>query len=267
MLSSVWPFLHQSQEAVSRFVGVVLGWLGIATLPTLVVPPPNPAGAQSLWPWVYRLQQQPSKGSPAVGAKPAVPRRHLSEFATAHGPPLPIEILPNLYLSDLAGVLDIGRLLHLGITHVLSTSGRTPQIKAAASMFAKAGIVHLVVSGEDEEDYQMLPNHWGECSQFIAAAQEGGGKVAVHCQAGINRSGVVVAAATMIQRRLHVVAAVEHCRQRRGTMLWNKGFQMQLCELAREQGLLGPRPAGFSDEPPPSLPPPPKAVRALDRLI
>lgn len=257
MLSSVWPFLHQSQEAVSRFVGVVLGWLGIATLETLVVPTPNPAGAQSLWPWVYRLQQQPSKGSPAVGAKPAVP----------HGPPLPIEILPNLYLSDLAGVLDIGRLLQLGITHVLTTSGRTPQIKAAASMFAKAGIVHLVVSGEDEEDYPMIQNHWGECSQFIAAAQEGGGKVAVHCQAGINRSGVVVAAATMIQRRLHVVAAVEHCRQRRGTMLWNKGFQMQLCELAREQGLLGHRPAGFSDTPPPSLQPPPKAVRALDRLI
>lgn len=51
---------------------------------------------------------------------------------------------------------------------------------------------------------------------------------AIHVQAGVNRSGVVVAAATMIQLGLPVVEAVEHCRQRRGPMLWNKGFQVQI---------------------------------------
>lgn len=59
----------------------------------------------------------------------------------------------------------------------------------------------------------------------------------MHCVAGINRSGVLVAAARMLDERTSVLATVKHCRAQRGsTFLWNESFQEQLVALARREG-------------------------------
>merc|ERR1712014_140519 len=111
--------------------------------------------------------------------------------------------------------------------------------------------------GDDEEGYPMLDRHLGSARAFIAAAKSTGGKCLVHCVAGISRSGVLVAAETLLSERMTVLDTVAHCRRCRGNaFLWNNSFQEQLVSLARKEGLLGASPgqAGsiVSEVPPPA---------------
>ena len=149
---------------------------------------------------------------------------------------------------------------------------------------------HHQVDADDEEGYKMLGQHLEECRAFVAKARAiDGGKCAVHCHAGINRSGVMVAAIYMLDSGASVLDAVAHCRMQRGNaFLWNHTFQEELVALARESGLLGPKPGdegcrvpNAAPAPPAPLGPPPtfgagKAVTrngaprpaaALDRLF
>ena len=89
----------------------------------------------------------------------------------------------------------------------------------------------------------MLENHLEECRAFIQQCRDAGGKCVVHCQAGANRSGVIVAAEIMLTEQKTVIETVCHCRKRRGdTLLCNESFVKDLVQLARKQNLLGPKP-------------------------
>ena len=69
----------------------------------------------------------------------------------------------------------------------------------------------------------------------------------VHCQAGINRSGVIVAAIHMLEEQKNVLDVVRHIRRRRGNcFLWNESFQKQLVALAKRNNLLGAKPENVS---------------------
>jgi len=59
---------------------------------------------------------------------------------------------------------------------------------------------------------------------------------------------------------------VRNCVAKRGSVLWNQSFQRQLCMLAMQEGLLGPKPIGYTDEEIKAIPigPPPRT--ALDKL-
>ena len=78
-------------------------------------------------------------------------------------------------------------------------------------------------------------------SSMGGGADNTSGKVVVHCVAGINRSGVVATAAYMIATQTPVLDAIKHVHSKRGALLWNKSFVVQLCILARKHNLLGLR--------------------------
>lgn len=100
--------------------------------------------------------------------------------------------------------------------------------------------------------------------QAIAAALAANNKVVVHCVAGINRSGLVATAAYMLSTRATVLEAIAHVHSKRGALLWNKSFVVQLCVLAQEHHLLGAQPEGHLNVPLPQPSAPPKqAVRNL----
>ena len=86
--------------------------------------------------------------------------------------------------------------------------------------------------------------HLQECRDFIGLARsQPNGKIVVHCQAGCNRSGLIVAADYMLSYRSNVLETVLHCRKCRGnSFLTNPGFQGQLVALARQNKLVGPAP-------------------------
>jgi predicted protein tyrosine phosphatase len=152
---------------------------------------------------------------------------------------LPCEISPSLYLSDARRAHDITLLQALHITHVLNVAGRAAQGPHKA--YIAAGIAVLNIDADDEEGYPMLSRHLAECRAFIEEARQANGRCVVHCVAGINRSGVVVAAEKMLYEKLSVLDVVAHCRKQRGnTFLWNESFAASLVALARTEGLLGP---------------------------
>jgi len=166
--------------------------------------------------------------------------------------PVPVEIVPWLFLSDEYAVRDGVKLRELGVTHVLSVnkmSDNERMLEQLRQRFHSAGIVHKYCPGEDEEGYDMLGLHWEECRGFLQNVRDSGGIAVVHCSAGINRSGLIVAAAYMTLDRKPVLDVVQRCVQQRGMVLWNRSFQQQLCVLAAKEGLLGEKPEGYSDEP------------------
>ena len=156
---------------------------------------------------------------------------------------MPVEIMPSLFLSDARRAHDVSRLKSLGITHVVNVAGKSAE--GPAEEYCAAGINVLNVDADDEEGYPMLEKHLSEVHAFVNETRTGtySGRVVVHCVAGINRSGVILAAILMLDKKLSVLEAVAHCRLARGNcFLWNGSFQTQLVALARSEGLLGPAP-------------------------
>lgn len=111
---------------------------------------------------------------------------------------LPVQIADGLFLSNANGATKLARLQELGITHVLNVAGRIGS-RIPDEAYEDAGIRLLIVEAEDEVNYQMLDKHLGDATSLIQEAKDGGGACLVHCQAGINRSGVLVAAYKMIR--------------------------------------------------------------------
>mmetsp|Transcript_7974 Transcript_7974/g.10685 ORF Transcript_7974/g.10685 Transcript_7974/m.10685 type:complete len:202 (+) Transcript_7974:164-769(+) len=155
-------------------------------------------------------------------------------------PNLPVQISHGLFLSDANGATNIKRLKYLGITHVLNVAGQVGS-RIPDEVYDDAGIVVQIIEAIDEDSYPILQNFLEITTSFINVAKHSGGACLVHCNAGINRSCVLVAAYKMINERMNVLEVVSHCRQQRGNIFLssNQGFQEQLVALARREGLLG----------------------------
>jgi protein-tyrosine phosphatase len=173
-------------------------------------------------------------------------------------PSPPVELLAWLYLANLNSVRKGARLKELGITHVLSTNNMPPKlVNTLREEFDRFGIQHCHVNGVDESGYDMIGNHWSECEAFFNKVYEEGGKVVVHCSAGVNRSGLIAAAVWLLVENTTLLEVVRAMKNKRGIVLINESFQKQLCILAAENEKLGPKPEGYSDDPIPSIGPPP----------
>lgn len=199
---------------------------------------------------------------------------------------LPIQLKPWLFLSDMISLLNAKKLKDLGITHVLTTNKEEPP--AYSPLFNELrrklkllDIIHCAVEGVDETGYDMLGKHWKTCKEFIEQAKREYGenaKIVVHCAAGMNRSGLIAAAAMLTlckqndegqtkTQPLHNDEQKLHCQQplqdekptllnvvrglktKRGMVLLNRSFQKQLCIFAAKHGFLGDKPEGYSDTP------------------
>lgn len=73
-----------------------------------------------------------------------------------------------------------------------------------------------------------IATHFSECFQFISDAISGGGRVLVHCLAGISRSASVVIAYVMATKGMTLLRASEYVRARRHWINPNTGFMNQL---------------------------------------
>lgn len=158
---------------------------------------------------------------------------------------LPVSISENVYLGSAMSVESIIPQLQnvFGITSVLNMAGHTIRDETIKE-YENHGINFKRINAEDEEDYDLLGNHWDEAYEFIKSSTEDRkGKCVVHCVAGINRSGLIVSAYHMLSTKAAVCDTVKHVRTRRGNIaLSNEGFQQQLVALARINNLLGAEP-------------------------
>ena len=114
------------------------------------------------------------------------------------------------------------------------------------------GIDHCYVPALDILAYPLLPKHWDECRAFLEPiykdycqsmdrtepnnsntnSPEPFLKVFVHCEAGINRSGTIVAAAMMEFAGIPLFEAARLLKRQRGIIMTNATFQEQLVEFS-----------------------------------
>lgn len=193
------------------------------------------------WPWVWAIRDR----TVLVWQNDLDPQeigRIARQQDLHHRQPLPL--MEHLLIGSQLSVQNTETLQQMGVTHVLNMAG--PACVVPIEEYQKAGIVYKRIDAQDEEDYPLLELHWDEASAFIRTARESGGKCVGHCGAGLNRSGLVVAAEMMVcpgTSTNSVLEVVRELRKVRGNWaLMNDSFQEQLVALARESGRLGVSP-------------------------
>ncbi|XP_068114096.1 dual specificity protein phosphatase 5 [Hyperolius riggenbachi] len=138
----------------------------------------------------------------------------------------PVEILPFLYLGSAYHASKCEFLANLRITALLNVSRKSAECI------------------KDQYDYKWIPvednhttdisSHFQEAIDFIDTVRHSGGKVLVHCEAGISRSPTICMAYLMKTKRLHLEEAFEYIKQRRSLISPNFSFMGQLLHYESE---------------------------------
>jgi len=130
----------------------------------------------------------------------------------------PDKIRDWLYISGFEAAENRPVLKAEKITHVLNLTGGAehPDFK------------YLIFGNVVDMPSQDILQHFPVCMQFIDDARKEGGKVLVHCAAGISRSSTICVAYLMREEGLSVTDAIDAVRQCRKIICPNIGFQRQL---------------------------------------
>ena len=134
--------------------------------------------------------------------------------------PCPQQVLEYLYIGSAGAATNIEVLKSLQITHILSVCECLPP--AFPDEFE-----YKVVPVEDSAATK-ISKHFKATNQFIHAAAQAGGKVLVHCLAGVSRSATVVLAYLMKHGRRSLREALDLLRASRARVNPNISFMAQL---------------------------------------
>ncbi|XP_044046588.1 dual specificity protein phosphatase 5 [Siniperca chuatsi] len=138
----------------------------------------------------------------------------------------PVEILPFLYLGSAYHASRQDYLSDLHITALLNVSRRDLQPANG----------HYDYKWIPVEDSHMadISSHFQEAIEFIDHVKQSGGKVLVHCEAGISRSPTICMAYIMRTQQLRLDAAFDIIKQRRAVISPNFSFMGQLLQFESE---------------------------------
>lgn len=161
----------------------------------------------------------------------------------------PVEILPFLYLGSAYHASRQDYLSDLHITALLNVSRRDLQP-------AKGHYSYKWIPVEDNHTAD-ISSHFQEAIEFIDAVKQSGGKVLVHCEAGISRSPTICLAYIMRTQRMQLEEAFDIIKKRRVLISPNFSFMGQLVQFESE--ILSSAPAHPST-PEPATPCAPEAA-------
>lgn len=135
----------------------------------------------------------------------------------------PVEILPYLFLGSCSHSSDLQGLQACGITAVLNVSASCPNHFEDLFRYKSIPV----------EDNQMVDiSAWfQEAIGFIDSVKNNGGRVLVHCQAGISRSATICLAYLIQSHRVRLDEAFDFVKQRRGVISPNFSFMGQLLQF------------------------------------
>ncbi|CDW56133.1 dual specificity protein phosphatase 19 [Trichuris trichiura] len=136
------------------------------------------------------------------------------------------EILPNLLLSSQYVALDINVLLKYRITHILNAASYVENRFSHNFIYKRVNVIDL--PSEDIKSY------FEECCRFIHEARRSGGRVLVHCNAGVSRSVSFVCAYLVKYEKFSVINALAYIREKRPVARPNAGFIKQLMDYEVE---------------------------------
>ncbi|XP_051950436.1 dual specificity protein phosphatase 2-like [Xyrauchen texanus] len=135
----------------------------------------------------------------------------------------PVEILPFLFLGSAHHSSRRETLARCGITAVLNVSSSCP------NMFEEE-LQYKTLKVEDSlaADIRVL---FPEAIRFIDSVKESGGRVLVHCQAGISRSATICLAYLIHTRHVRLEEAFDFVKRRRQVISPNLAFMGQLLQF------------------------------------
>ena len=126
----------------------------------------------------------------------------------------------TLCITTLTAVMATATLREAGITHIVNV---TPNEKD----FFPLSFTYLRVPVNDTASGR-LDRHWEAAFTFIASAVANGGRVLVHCSAGVSRSASLVIYCMMRKYRMTLMAAYRALKTSRGCIAPNFTFWQQL---------------------------------------
>ncbi|KAG8517419.1 Dual specificity protein phosphatase 5, partial [Galemys pyrenaicus] len=184
---------------------------------------PAAGPAPSLLPWLF-LSPLRSRGYCFCGSGCWQSPGALESLSLANGSP--VEILPFLYLGSAYHASKCEFLANLHITALLNVSRR-------ASEACEPWLHYKWIPVEDSHTAD-ISSHFQEAIDFIDCVREKGGKVLVHCEAGISRSPTICMAYLMKTKQFRLKEAFDYIKQRRSVVSPNFGFMGQLLQYESE---------------------------------
>ncbi|KAM4622122.1 dual specificity protein phosphatase 1 [Polymixia lowei] len=135
----------------------------------------------------------------------------------------PVEILPFLYLGSAYHASRKDMLDMLGITALINVSANCPNHFEDSFLYKSIPV---------EDNHKADISSWfNEAIEFIDSVRNNGGRVFVHCQAGISRSATICLAYLMRTNRVKLDEAFEFVKQRRSIISPNFSFMGQLLQF------------------------------------
>jgi Leucine-rich repeat (LRR) protein len=135
---------------------------------------------------------------------------------------LPTKITDNIYLGCMQAALNKKGLKALGITHILN---------AANPVITYERKFTYLVLGMRDHSFENLLCKVPQATGFMEEAISNGGKVLVHCMAGVSRSASMVIAYLMTRENMSYNEAFDMVKQKRSCINPNEGFKAQLKQL------------------------------------
>lgn len=117
------------------------------------------------------------------------------------------------------------------ISHVLNVAQEICEINE--DIYVHLNIQRLWLKIEDHSEYN-IKQHFDQALAFIALARNNGGKVLVHCAAGVSRSATIAIAALMCLESMALKEALVLGRRQRPAIYPNKGFFKALFDLEEQ---------------------------------
>lgn len=180
----------------------------------------------------------------------------------------PIEIISGLYLGNSYHASQEDRLVRLGIFALLNvaelSNAGSPLPRASSDSFCH---MNLPIADSATSD---ISCNFPQAIEFIENVRSSGGKVLVHCLAGISRSPTICIAYLMYSHSLSLDQAYDLVKQRRRLISPNLNFMRQLFEYEqvliprRQQAVVDVECAKCESLPPPPLLPSVKSSASAD---
>eukprot|EP00411_Alexandrium_monilatum_P112984 CAMPEP_0175684808 /NCGR_PEP_ID=MMETSP0097-20121207/27028_1 /TAXON_ID=311494 /ORGANISM="Alexandrium monilatum, Strain CCMP3105" /LENGTH=309 /DNA_ID=CAMNT_0016991749 /DNA_START=14 /DNA_END=940 /DNA_ORIENTATION=+ len=121
----------------------------------------------------------------------------------------PAEILPHLLLGSCDDAFNIQVLVDLGVTHVLNCASGS--VKTGAGYYEPYGIQYSEFLSEDVQGYDIM-QHYPMLAALADDVLNSGGRLFIHCEAGVNRSGTLCLAYHAATTGMPLLMSARQCK-------------------------------------------------------
>ena len=127
-----------------------------------------------------------------------------------------------LYVGDKADAASCERLRNLGITHIVNATRDIPNTSPNRFEYINVNV--------DDDESTDLKRHFRRSNEFVRSAIRKGGRVMIHCRAGVSRSVTLCLAYLMQCEGMRLREAYSLVESRRNIIRPNNSFLMQLAK-------------------------------------